>query len=332
MPRDYGRFRTRKRAPARKRTLSRRNIAKRTSAKSQSRQIATLSRTLNRTQHETIRTYWQRNSYPCETLATAGFPYMCPIPRMAMDPRDKYAPGSGLTNTWTDTLAVAAQPYFQKKIMFGCSDAALNTGTLIHTGGLLKYQLSCNDDSMSKATIALISLKPAAADQKTVDNFLRSRTTPPFGPSASTAPTLRLGTDYVIHNGVGSSAAGDTSFGCVINRQYWNVHYQRECAFGHIGAGGITNNINPANTNPANNAVVATGTIKLPAYGEIKSFATNPAPANPVTPGQNAMELGLYDEQQEKALYLVVISNGVTIDDQGLYLGMLGTDFYRAVV
>jgi len=325
-----------RRNPTRKpRALRRKNIRRKTGAKSQAKQIAALSSQLsklNRVQYETVRTYWQRNSLPVETVATPGYPYMCPIPRMAMDPADQYAPGSGLTNTWTDTLAVASQPSYSKKVMFGCSDNALKTGTLFHTGGTLKYQLSCNDDDMTKATIALISLKSAAADQKTVDNGLRFRTTPPFGPSANSgqgAP-VKDGTDYIIHNGAGSSDAGVTSFGTVINRQYWNVHYQRECTFGHIGAGGIANNINPSNTRPANNSLVATGTIKIPAYGEIKSFATNPTPTQVV--GQNAMELGLYDEQQEKALYLIVISNGVTLDNQGLYLGLLGTDYYRAVV
>jgi len=318
------------------RTLRSKNIRRKTGAQSQAKQIAALSSQLsklNRVQHETIRTYWQRNSLPVETLGTPGYPYMCPIPRMAMDPADKYSPGSGLTNLWTDTLSVSTQPSYSKQVMFGCSDAALNTGTLFHTGGTLKWQMSCNDDSMTKATIALISLKAAAADQKTVDNGLRSRTVPPFGPSANSgqgAP-IKEGTDYVVHNGDGSTDAANTSFGTVFNRQYWNVHYQRECTFGHIGAsGGVEANIKSANTRPANNALVSTGTIKIPAYGEIKSFATNPTPAQ-VT-GQNAMELGLYDEQQEKALYLVVISNGITLDGQGLYLGMLGTDYYRAVV
>lgn len=334
---DYGRFRTKARSRyGAKRTLSRKNIAKRTSAKSQSRQIATLSRAvskLNRTQYETVRTVWQRNALPIETVATPGFPYMCPIPRMAMDPNDQYAPGSGLTTQWTDTLSVASQPYFQKSIVFGCSSAALNTPSLTHTGGTLKYQLNCNDVGITKATIALISLKDAAADQKTVDNGLRFRSSPPFGPSANSTQgaTIKLNTDYVLNDGVGSAGSGNTFFGTTFNRKYWNVHYQRECTFGHPEADNITDNINPANTNPANNALIKSGTIKLPAYGEIRSFATR-NPQQPDSQGQNAMELGLYDEQQEKALYLVVTSNGVTADNEGLFLGLLGCDYYKAAV
>jgi len=252
---------------------------------------------------------------------------------MAMDPSDRYAPGSGITNTWTDSRSLGAQPFFQKRVIFGCSDAALNTGTLFHTGGSLKYQLNCNDDGITKATIALISLKDAAADQKTVDNGLRARATPPYGPSSDGTAPLRKGTDFVCNDGQGSSDSGNTFFGTTFNRQYWNVHYQRECTFGHPGAGGIANNTSSANTNPANNAIIASGTIKIPAYGEIKSFAVKPGGVGVNAPkGQNAMELGLYDEQQEKALYLVVISNGVTADNVGLYLGLLGVDYYKAVV
>ena len=336
MPYGRRRIAKRRRTTYRKRTLSRKNIRKRTSAKSQSRQIATLTRAvskINRTQHETIRTVWQRNKLPVETVATPGYPYMCPIPRNAMDFNDKFDPGSGVTTKWTDTLSVASQPFFTKDQVFGCSDAALNTGHLTHTGGTLKYQLSCEDDGMTKATIALIQPKAWCADQKTIDNNLRARTTPPYGPDANagTGAPLILGTDYVVHSGEGSADAGDTFFGVTFNKKYWSVLHQRECTFGHIGASGTQNNISSANTNPANNAFVKTGTIKIPGMGEIRSSANaREMEQTPVV--QNACELGLYDERNEKALFFVVISNGVTIDNDGLYLGLLGMDYYRAVV
>ena len=333
----YGRRRPtlkRRRKPYRKRVLSRKAIRKNTGARAQSKQIATLSRQvkrLNATQHETIRTHWQRNNLPCETLATPGYPYMCPIPYAAMDPSDMYNPGTGITTKWTDTLSVASQPFFTKDIFFGCSDAALNTGQITHMGGTLKYQLSNNDEGFRRCTIALISLKNSAADQKSVDNQLRARTAPPYGPSANSPAPLRLGTDYVVHSGAGSADAGDTSWGVVFNRKYWNVHYQRSCAFGHIGADGIASNASANNSNPLNNALVATGTIKIPGAGDMKSFATKEemggAPAV-----QNALELGLYDERQEKAKFLVVISNGITGDNEGLFLGLHVVDYYKAVV
>lgn len=331
----YGRRRPtlkRRRSTYRKRTLSRKSIKRNTGARAQSKQIATLSRQvkrLNATQHETIRTHWQRNNLPCETLATAGFTYMCPVPFVPMDPEDQWNPGSGVTTRWRDSLGLAAQPYYEKEIFFGCSDAALNTGHCTHTGGTLKYQLSCNDEGMTKCTIALISLKDKIADQKTVDNALRYTTTPPYGPS--TQDPLREGTDYVLHDGSGSAAAGDTSWGCTFNKKYWNVHYQRECTFGHIGADGIQSNISSANTNPANNSLVKSGTVKIPAAGSFQS-ATTKEELGGVVKVQNALELGLYDEAQEKAKYLVVISNGINADNEGLYLGLHVVDYYRAVV
>lgn len=331
----YGRRRPtlkRRRTTYRKRTLSRKAIRKNTGARAQSKQIATLSRQvkrLNATQHETIRTHWQRNNLPCETIATSGFTYMCPIPYMPMDPEDQWNPGSGVTTRWRDSLGLAAQPYYEKEIFFGCSDAALNTGHCTHTGGTLKYQMSCNDEGMTKCTIALISLKDKIADQKTVDNGLRYTTTPPYGPS--TQDPLREGTDYVLHDGSGSAVAGDTSWGCTFNKQYWNVHYQRECTFGHIGADGIASNASANNTNPANNALVKSGTIKIPGAGSFVS-ATTKEELGGIVKVQNALELGLYDEQQEKVKYLVVISNGVTADNEGLFLGLHVVDYYRAVV
>lgn len=324
----------RRRTTYRKRTLSRKAIRKNTGARAQSKQIATLSRQvkrLNATQYETVRTHWQRNNLPVETLLTAGYPYMCPIPYNAMDFNDQYNPGTGITTQWTDTRSLAAQPHFTKSQFFGCSDAALNTNHLQHMGGTIKYQLSCNDEGLTRCTIALISFKKFCADQKVIDNNWRYRTNPPYGPDSNSAPPLRLGTDYVVHSGAGSAAAGDTSWGCTFNREYINVHWSRDCAFGHVGADGIQSNASSANTNPLNNALIATGSIKIPAAGDIKSAATKEEMGgNPQV--QNAIELGLYDETCEKSKMLVVISNGITGDNEGLFLGLNVVDYYRAAV
>jgi len=306
-----------------------------TSAKSQSRQIATLARQvskINRTQHETFCTYWQRNSLPVESIATAGLPYVCPVPYMAMDPQDKWLPGGGVTTKWRDTLGLAAQPFFTKQLMFGYSDAALNTGLLTHTGGTIRYQMTSTEPSLSCVTIALISLKKDIADQKTADNNLVTSVVP-FGPTQST-DALVNGTDFHTHDGAGGAGAADTTFGTIFNRKYWNVHYQRNIRFGHTGASNTAQNVNPANTNPANNALIATGTIKIPAAGEIRSVANNPGnPATSMTTArQNALQLGLLDQSNEKAKYLVCFSNGVTADQEAIFLGFVATDYYKAVV
>ena len=325
----------RRRTSYRKRVLSRKNIRRRTSAKSQSRQIATLTRAvrkINRTQHETFCTYWQRNSLPVESLTTAGLPYICPVPFVPMDPQDLYLPGQGVTTKWRDNLQIASQPFYTKQLMFGYSDAALNSGHLTHTGGTIKYQMTSTEPSLSCVTLALISLKKDIADQKVVDNRLLESTVP-YGPYQA-GDALINGTDFHTHDGTGATGAADTTFGTVFNRKYWNVHYQRNIRFGHPGASNTASNVNPSNTNPANNSLVATGTIKIPAAGEIRSAANNlgnPATAMTTT-RQNALQLGLLDQQNEKAKWLVCFSNGVTADNEAIFLGFVATDYYKAVV
>jgi len=321
----------RRRSTYRKRTLSRKSIRRRTSAKSQSRQIATLARQvskINRTNYERFSTTWQRDNLTCETLLTPGTPYICPIPYMAMDPDDKYNPGTGITTRWRDSLAIATQPYFTKKVVFGCSDQAYNTPCLEHTGGMIKWQMTSTEPSMSKVTLALISLKDAQSDQKTVDNNLLGDSIVPYGPPTSADGIIR-DTDFHLHTGVGAAGSSDTYFGCTFNRKYWNVHYQRELTFGHPGATNLVTNVSANNTNPANNALVHTGTIKIPAAGEIRSVSL---PNDPVRTVQNAMELGLLDQENGKAKYLVCITNGVVLDAETIFLGMSVTDYYKAAV
>ncbi len=329
----YGRrpTRRRRRTTYRKRTLSRKSIRRRTSAKAQSRQISQLARQvskINRTNYERFSTSWQRDNLTIETLLTAGTPYICPIPYMAMDPDDRYNPGSGITTQWRDSLGIATQPYFTKKVVFGCSDQAYNTPVLEHTGGMIKWQMTSTEPNMSKVTLALISLKDAQSDQKTVDNNLLGDSVVPYGPPTSADGIIR-DTDYHLHTGVGAAGSSDTYFGATFNRKYWNVHYQRELTFGHPGATNIPSNANPANTNPANNALVHTGTIKIPAAGEIRSVSL---PNEPTRKTQNAMELGLLDQENGKAKYLVCLSNGVTVDQESIFLGWSATDYYKAAV
>lgn len=331
----YGRRRyapKRRRTTYRKRTLSRKNIRRRTSAKSQSRQIAQLTRQvskINRQQYERFSTEWQRDNLSVESFTTAGFPYVCPVPYMPMDPNDTYNPGSGITTRWKDNLAIATQPYYTKSIVFGCSQAAFNTPLLEHTGGKIKWQMTSTEPSMSKITLALISLKHSIADQKTVDNNLLGDSSVPYGPPVSPQECIIDDVDYHVHSGAGATGAATTSFGTTFNRKYWNVHYQREITFGHPGATNVAQNVNPANSTPANNSLVATGSIKIPAAGLIRSVSL---PNDPVRISQNAMELGLIDQSNEKCKYLVAISNGVSADQEQIFLGFVATDYYKAVV
>ena len=53
------------------------------------------------------------------------------------------------------------------------------------------------------------------------------------------------------------------------------VHYKRSINFSHPGATNLVTNVNPANTNTRNNALIAEGTIRVPAGGVIRCFNTH---------------------------------------------------------
>lgn len=106
--------------------------------------------------------------------------------------------------------------------------------------------------------------------------------------------------------------------------------------FSHPGASAAVTNANPANTDPRNNAIIATGTIKLSAGGTLKCF-NNQTGAVAGQPDQgfkpaNASQIGYVDEQNEKTQYLVIVNNGVSADLETVNLSLLCKDFYKAVV
>jgi len=122
----------------------------------------------------------------------------------------------------------------------------------------------------------------------------------------------------------------------MINKKYWNVDYAREVNFSHPGATGLATNVNPSNTQPLNNSVIATGTIKLKPGGVLKCFNNQAIQVNG-QPDQgfkasNASQIGYIDEQNEKCQFLVVINNGVSADLETVNLSLLVRDYYRAVV
>ena len=316
-----------------KKTLSRKNIRRRTGARAQSRQISKLARSvrrITRENHEKVVTTWSRNQLPIQTLASSGYPYVCPIPYAAMDPNDVQSPGTGITTQWRDNLGLAVQPHFTKDLQFGHSQAALNSNHLRHTGGTLKWQMSSSEPDYTKVTLALLRPKKAVADQITSDRGLLGSGSVPYGPSGSSSHGgLNLGEDYAVHQAAGGSSTTGTPttfFGCTFNRKYWDVLYQRELAFGHPGAQGFANNTSANNSSPANNAIVHTGTIRLPPGGSIRSVCRDPGDTD------EAINLGLLDQRNENACYLVAIQNGVTADFEEITMGFIVMDYYRATV
>jgi len=311
-----------------KRTLSSRNIKRRTSAKSQSRQIATLTRQVRqvtRDNHEKMVTSWSRNQIAIQSLATSGYPFVCPIPYHCMDPLDKLAPGTGQTNKWHDNLQLATQPEYTKGFQFGYSDAALNSNRIRHTGGVIKYQMASTEPDYTKVSLFLVRPKKGLADQLTDDRRLLGAGQAPFGPDDACFEPAQ---DYTMNVGSGAAQGAPTTyFGATFNRKYWDVLYHREIAFGHPGAQGFASNTSANNSSPKNNALIATGTIKLPAGGWIRSASDG---LN--QPQNSAVMLGIADQRNENSCYLVAIQNGVTADLEMITLGLLTLDYYEATV
>lgn len=310
------------------RTLKRKNIRRKTGAKAQSKQIMSLSRQvgkLTRTQFEPVQTIWNRNDLSVDSLTTGTTAYICPLPKSMCNVYGQTTlqtqgnPDQRLP--FSDNLGIAAQATYKKGSIFGASTAARESPEVHHTGGILKWRMTSAEPSFSTYSIFVISPKAKQADQLITDRGLKSGATPGLGAS------LTEGMDYITHPDV---------MGTVWNRKMWNVHYQRSVNFSHPGGSNLAANVNPANTNPRNNAVIAEGSIKLRAGGVIKCYnnqALDVAGANDrgFKP-TNASQIGYIDEQNEKTQYLVIVNNGVSADLETVNLSLLCKDYYRCVV
>ena len=310
------------------RVLKRKNIKRRTGAKAQSKQIVALSKQmskLTKSQYETVTTVWNRTNVSVDALVAGTTAYICPLPKAMCNVYGQTTlqtqgnPDQRLP--WSDNLGIAAQPNYVKGALFGSSTAARDSGEAHHTGGILKWRMISEEPSFSTYSIFVISPKAKQADQLITDRGLKSGAQP--GRDAS----LTEGTDYITHPDV---------MGTMFNKKFWNVDYQREVNFSHPGGANLAANVNPANTNPKNNSVIATGTIKLKPGGVLKCFnnqALEVAGANdrgfkPV----NASQIGYIDEQNEKTQFLVIVNNGVSVDLETVNLSLLVKDYYKMVV
>lgn len=312
-------------------TLKRKNIRRKTGAKSQAKQIMTLSKqltSLTKSQFETVQTVWNRNNLSVDSLVGGTLAYICPLPKSMCNCFGQTTlQTAGMVDqrlTWSDNLSIAAQPTYKKIPVFGSSEAARNSQEIHHVGGVLKWRLISEEPSFSTYSIFVISPKARQADQLITDRNLKGETN---NTNPGIAGSLTGGTDYISHPDL---------FGTMINKKFWNVDYHREVNFSHPGASAAVVNANPANTDPRNNAIIATGSIKLKPGGVIKCF-NNQAAASTVNPDAgfkpaNASQIGYVDEQNEKTQYLVIVNNGVSADLETVNLSILCRDIYKAVV
>jgi len=321
MPRKY----LRKSPP---KQLKRKNIKRRTGARAQSKQIMALSKQVNnltKTTKTRFNMAWQKNTGAIDGITT-NFMYICPINYM---PNDPYGVGStNVFNTWADNAKIPGPTSFKKNVIFQIPDYVSDCKTLHHTGSVIKYQITTNEPSYTKLNIALIRPKKRMADQLTIDRGLRSG---PFGTPGSTS-TLEENVDYSVHNGASdiSSPPTDTVFGLLWNKRYWDVLYNRECAFSHPDATNIATNTNPANTSPKNNSLIHTGYIKVPAGGIIQNVSKQQSNPNVRTGTVNAIESCFLDCRTEDMCYLTVFTNGSSIDGETTQLAFKVLDSYTA--
>jgi len=321
---------TRANAPRKKsKVLGKKRIMKKTGDKSQARQISALSSQvskLTRRSWATCATRWQRNNLTCDTVAGSGYAYIAPIP---------YAPGNptgsntgNLPTPFTDNLSLAAQPTFNKEIVFGIAAEAQNSNEVYHTGGHIKWQMMSTEPSFGKYTLALIRPKKALADQLVKDRLLKQGST--LNPTLGFASFLNNGLDYITHSGAGASTALGTFFGATINSKYWTTLYKKELIFSHPNGSTINQTVSANNSSPASNAITHRGTIKLPAGGLCKNAGTS-SQTGP-RPEASGWELEYGDQSNESSCYLICINNGVNLDDETTTLGYMVCDYYKAAV
>jgi len=310
------------------RVLKRKNIKRRTGAKAQSKQIVALSKQVNsltKNQYETVITTWNREKLSVDSATGGTNAYVCPIPKsMGNCFNQDTLETQGISDQrlkWTDNLIVAAQPFYQKTAIFGSSDAARNSPESNHMGGVLKWRMENDEPSFSTYSIFLISPKSRQADQLVTDRRLKGTVN---NHNPGSASSLDNYTDFITHPNI---------MGTVFNKKYWNIDYQREVNFGHPGSSSIANTTSANNTNPKNNALIATGSIRLKPGGVIKCFNKQENNTERIgTLPTSASQIGYVDEKNEKLQYLVVVNNGVSADFENVSLSLLVTDYYKMVV
>lgn len=315
--------------------LNRKRVMRRTGAKAQSKQIVALSKqvgSLTRSNYETIQTVWTRNELSVDSLTAGINAYVCPIPKSMGNCFNQNTLGTTAGTDqrirWSDNLTIAAQTTYAKLPVFGSSEAARNSPEATHIGGILKWRMTNQEPSFSTYTIYLLSPKKRFADQLITDRALKGvKTSLGVAVGAAGGASILLeNTDYITHPAV---------MGSQVNRKYFNIDYHREVNFSHPGSNAFSSNVNPANTNTKNNAVIQTGTIKLKPGGVLRCMNKPGLIATEtiaVRAPVNASQIGYIDEQNEKVQYLVIINNGVSADLETVNLSLLVKDFYKMVV
>jgi len=319
--------------------LRRKNVKRRTGAKSQSRQIMALSRqvsSITRRQFASCHTTWQRASAPIDRPAgDQGTAYVCPIPYVPCAPEGAVAGGQSF---WTDNLAPTVGSY-GKKIVFGLPENAAGSNEIYHTGGVIKWQMTTNEPSLTKYSLFLIRPKKVYADQLAKDRLLKDGSAGAPAPIFGGSSELKEDLDYVVHNPGALAGLSQTYFGAQMNRKYWDVLYRREVTLGTPGGygGALTDypeglrTVDATSGGSKTSISITTGSIKLPAGGIVKLSAVAPQQGGTNASQATSWEVDYGDQTNEAGVYLVCINNGITTDGESANLAMIVHDYYKAV-
>lgn len=308
--------------------LRRKNIKKRTGARSQAKQISALSTAvskLNKTCYEHVMLGWIRPKATIDTTIGGIGAYVCPIPITPNNPYSQQSSVSPDQLKWSDNRGISAANYFTKSPIFGSSEAARNSPEWIHTGSTIKWRLETTEPSFSTYSMFLIQAKSRQSDQLISDRQLKNSTSSGY---AGSAAQIREGVDYTTHPQL---------FGTMLNKKYWKVLHTRQVNFSVPGVNNLEGNADLAGgANTRNNTVIKEGTFRVPAGGSIKCFNVMPyenssSPALGRKPA-NASQLGFLDEDNSKTCYLVIVNNGVAAEGEFCSLSMMTLDNYKAVV
>lgn len=314
--------------------LKKKNIKRKTGAGAQAKQISALSTQVSRltkSNYESGSLVWIRSKLPIDSLTGGIQAYVCPVPITPGNPfyQDVYgaATGSGARVRWADSLHLggASTSFMEKFPLFGFSEQARNSHEWNHTGGTLKYRIESSEPSFSTYSLFLVRAKSRQSDQLVSDRGLKNTVGTSYPGSAAALSELD---DFVTHPQL---------MGTDLNTKYWSIISKRSINFGHPGSTGISTNVNPANTNARNNAVVVEGTIRLPKGGVIRSTAkaltTTGGVGGTINPSPlNASQVGFLDEDNSKTCYLIIVNNGVSADLESVSMSLLVKDHYKIAV
>lgn len=310
--------------------LRRKNIRRKKSATSQSKQIAALTTQvskLNAVQYESVMLAWQRPKANIDTVTGTTGAYVLPIP---ITPNNPYAQHDALALNaqlkWSDNRLMSSAQYFQKMPVFGSSTSARNSSQWFHTGSTLKWRLQTNEPSFATYSVFLIQAKKRQADQLISDRKMKNSVTASWPGSAA---QLEEQVDFITHQNV---------FGTHINKKYWKVLGHRVVNFSvpNVTDFKEVNADMQGGARGTRNTVLHEGTFRVPAGGSIRCFNKMPlvdesSPALGRIPAL-ASTVGYLDEDTSKTCYLVIVNNGVSIDGETTELSTLTLDHYKAVV